>query len=269
MSTYQPSSHQPYTIAQGHHPLHHQQQQQPHPPQYRGSFKGSPVTLNYHQKQHQNPFMPPLSINASYNYPTRQRLSMPTSPVHDHYFADHGAPSVGALRHHSGSHDEGHHGGGLLSPSEQAGIAHVRTANSGPVGSASNVSYDYHAAQLAAFLEEYRQLQLELMRMSASLQQGGGGSESGGRSAGGQQAINSPPSDSSSSVGNSNSIMNNRESIGGGGHKGSHHDMSATNVNNTSVFFKHPHSTQGTSPREQHQLKSILKNSGNNNNYVA
>lgn len=145
----------------------------------------------------------------------------------------------------------------------------MRTANSGPVGSASNVSYDYHAAQLAAFLEEYRQLQLELMRMSASLQQGGGGSESGGRSAGGQQAINSPPSDSSSSVGNSNSIMNNRESIGGGGHKGSHHDMSATNVNNTSVFFKHPHSTQGTSPREQHQLKSILKNSGNNNNYVA
>lgn len=269
VSTYQPSQ-KPYTISQGHH-SHHVQQH--HPPAYRGSFKGSPVTANYHQQaQHHNPFLPAYS---SSHYPTRQRLSMPASPVHDHYFMDHSAPSVGAMRHHTGSHDEGRNGGGLLSPSEHGGggISYVRTASSGPVGSASNVSYDYHAAQLAAFLEEYRQLQLELMRMSASLQQGGG-SETGTRSVGGQQqSVNSPPSDSSS-MGNSNSTMSMHKNSSSGGStiKGSHHELSA-NVNNTSVIFKgsgmHPHSSQGNSQQQQHQLKSILKNSGNNNNYVA
>ncbi|CAL8078929.1 unnamed protein product [Orchesella dallaii] len=244
-SSYVSSYHQPYTIGQSH-----------HPPHYRGSFKGSSAT-HFQQPQNHNPF-----ISTYTNYPTRQRLSMPTSPVHDHYFVEPGTPSVGALRHHSGSHDEGRNG--LLSPSEQ-GISYVRTANSGPVSSASNNGcYDYHAAQLAAFLEEYRQLQLELMRMSASLQQQGsnGASSSSSSQQQQQQSINSPPS-ASSSLGNSNSMTTSGNSKG-------NHDLS-TNVNNAAMLYKTnspSHPTHGNSP-QQHQLKSILKNSGNNNNYVA
>lgn len=152
---------------------------------------------------------------------------MPTSPVHDHYFGETAAPPGASLRHHGGSHDDS--GKALLSR-DSAGISYVRTATSGPVGPPGNVSYDYHAAQLAAFLEEYRQLQLELMRMSASLQQGG--------------------TETRKSPGETNSNF---------GKQG--FDMGSNG--NPSVLFK----GQSTSP--QQQLKSILKNSGNNNNYVA
>jgi len=178
--------------------------------------------------------------------------------VHDHYFVEPGTPSVGALRHHSGSHDEGRNG--LLSPTEQ-GISYVRTANSGPVSSSSNNGcYDYHAAQLAAFLEEYRQLQLELMRMSASLQQqGNGASSSSGQQQQQQQSIGSPSS-ASSSLGNSNSISGNSKG---------NHDLSTTNVNNATMLYKNNSPSHPTHSQQQHQLKSILKNSGNNNNYVA
>jgi hypothetical protein len=173
---------------------------------------------------------------------------MPTSPVHEsQLYEQHHNPYNDSLRGRSRPLDSGRYPGNNVSGIRQPLMRN--STGSDPlvaVSPTSDTDYDYHAAQLAAFLEEYRVLQMELMRMSASLQQvadaeGGGGGGGSPKKAKGANANSSTP------VGtNVNAVK-----IGG--------PTTAINVS----------SSQQNSLQQQQQLKSILKNSGNNNNYVA
>jgi len=184
---------------------------------------------------------------TSYRYPF-QRRSMPTSPVHENsmYNQSHQFSPFnhsGRVKPHRGRTSSGGGGHNSLLVRNSAGSDPQVAGDKSPGG---EVDYDYHAAQLAAFLEEYRVLQIELMRMSASLQQVSGAEGPSKTSAAQGGRGEGLPSQKGTAV--------------------------ATNANDSSTHVGDNVNKAGGaahSLQTQQQLKSILKQTGNNNNYVA
>ncbi|CAG7726104.1 unnamed protein product [Allacma fusca] len=140
-------------------------------------------------------------------------------PPHDHYHPHH---------HHHLLHEPG-------SSHAKYKASDRLSMPTSPIHEPHSTTYDYHAAQLAAFLEEYRLLQLELMRMSASLNNTPGSAEGNGNNMTGTPIGPTAPSSSTSSA-----TQNAPQAL-------------KAADNNSS----------------QQQLKSILKNPTHNNNYMA
>ncbi|OXA57588.1 Leucine-rich repeat-containing protein 4B [Folsomia candida] len=170
-----------------------------------------------------------LSSNCGQQLPQRrgppfQRRSEPTSPIH------HPAPQPYHHQYHR------HHHLHYQNQGSDPGLINHQAF----VGQSQE--YDYHAAQLAAFLEEYRLLQMELMRMSASLTEMDSAPVTGGNN-------------TNSNI-NLNSVDNNPMIHL---HQQQRLASSSNNANNFADFH----------PNQQQQFKSILKSSAPNNNYLV
>jgi len=244
----------------------------------KGHVSTNPFSTSYYdpyQRYHHN-YAPAhehqstLAPQATNKYhPHHHRLSMPTSPVHEH-------PSYNQYRHH----------GNYGLPSEPRA---VRSSSGSQIHENEDQShiYDYHAAQLSAFLEEYRVLQTELMRMRASLnnveQPSGNYGNQPSTSSQSGAAATSPPGtnvngNSKCAKNDTTSKNDNDKVVDGENNSGSGAPLLDSNELDTKIVSNNenvcPIDLEDESNRDQPQLKSILKNTSptssnhvQNNNY--